>query len=147
MIEATARTIKLAIAIFAIASLARSQGFKPVTGQPENGAAAVYYDILTDGRVVKVDFLTAVGELVGTLSWEGDTPPVVLGGLVDPDREIVALLIRDRVGYPLDSGGPNILWSALPRFGVPIGHDRAVRRRLDRDSLLNEAVEQLAAAA
>jgi len=53
----------------------------------------------------------------------------------------------ERVGYPLDSGSPNILWSALVRFGVPIGHDRAVRRGLGRDGLLDKAVEQLPAAA
>ena len=62
-------------------------------------------------------------------------------------NNFVHLLDKILVGYPLDSGSPNILWSASAGFGVPIGDDRAVRRRLDRDGLLRQPVEQLAAAA
>ena len=51
------------------------------------------------------------------------------------------------VGYPLHSGSPNILWLGSPRFGVPVGDDRAVGCRFDRYGLLNQAIEQLAAAA
>ena len=51
------------------------------------------------------------------------------------------------VGYPLHSGDPKILWSASRRLGVLVGDDRAVRRRIDRDRLLNESVEEFAATA
>ena len=51
------------------------------------------------------------------------------------------------VGYPLHSGDPKILWSASRRLGVLGGDDRAVRRRIDRDRLLNESVEEFAATA
>ena len=53
----------------------------------------------------------------------------------------------DPVGYPLHSGDPKILWSASRRLGVLVGDDRAVRRRIDRDRLLNESVEEFAATA
>jgi len=74
---------------------------------------------------------------------ENALPPIY--GLENRDRHDT--LKKLEVGYPLDSGSPNILWSALVRFGVPIGHDRAVRRGLGRDGLLDKAVEQLPAAA
>jgi hypothetical protein len=42
-----------------------------------------------------------------------------------------------KVGYPLHSGSPNILWLASERFSVPIGDDLAVRRRLHGHGLLH----------
>ena len=54
---------------------------------------------------------------------------------------------KTSVGYPLHSGDPKILWSASRRLGVLVGDDRAVRRRIDRDRLLNESVEEFAATA
>ena len=57
------------------------------------------------------------------------------------------LLYSTFVGYPLHSGDPKILWSASRRLGVLVGDDRAVRRRIDRDRLLNESVEEFAATA
>ena len=56
--------------------------------------------------------------------------------------------VKPAVGYPLHSGDPKILWSASRRLGVLVGDDRAVRRRIDRDRLLNEsATEEFAATA
>ena len=49
-------------------------------------------------------------------------------------------------GYPLDSGDPKILWLGSKRL-VPLGEDRAVRRRLHCHGLLHQPVEELAATA
>ena len=51
------------------------------------------------------------------------------------------------VWYPLHSGDPKILWVTSRRLAVPVGDDRAVRRRIERDRLLNELREELAATA
>ena len=51
-----------------------------------------------------------------------------------------------RAGYPLDSGDPKILWLGSKRL-VPLGEDRAVRRRLHCHGLLHQPVEELAATA
>ena len=71
-------------------------------------------------------------------------PVPVLCDPIEVTRNLLAYKFA-RVGYPLHSGDPKILWSASRRLGVLVGDDRAVRRRIDRDRLLNESVEEFAA--
>ena len=46
------------------------------------------------------------------------------------------------MGYPLDSGNPNILWLGSRGLGVPVGDDRSIRRWVHGDCLLHKAVEE-----
>ena len=51
------------------------------------------------------------------------------------------------MGYPLDSGNPNILWLGSRGLGVPVGDDRSIRRWVHGDCLLHKAVEEFSPAA
>ena len=46
------------------------------------------------------------------------------------------------MGYPLDSGNPNILWLGSRGLSVPVGDDRSIRRWVHGDCLLHKAVEE-----
>ncbi len=52
-----------------------------------------------------------------------------------------------RMGYPLDSGNPNILWLGSRGLGVPVGDDRSIRRWVHGDCLLHKAAEEFSPAA
>ena len=59
-----------------------------------------------------------------------------------------AALIRSLImGYPLDSGNPNILWLGSRGLSVPVGDDRSIRRWVHGDCLLHKAVEEFSPAA
>ena len=51
------------------------------------------------------------------------------------------------MGYPLDSGDPNILWLGSRGLSVPVGDDRSIRRWVHGDCLLHKAVEEFSPAA
>ena len=51
------------------------------------------------------------------------------------------------MGYPLDSGNPNILWLGSRGLSVPVGDDRSIRRWVHGDCLLHKAVEEFSPAA
>ena len=52
-----------------------------------------------------------------------------------------------KIGYPLHSGNPNILWLGSRGLGVPVGDDRSIRRWVHGDCLLHKAVEEFSPAA
>ena len=55
--------------------------------------------------------------------------------------------ISGNMGYPLDSGDPNILWLGSRGLSVPVGDDRSIRRWVHGDCLLHKAVEEFSPAA
>ncbi len=57
-------------------------------------------------------------------------------------RFLIALM-----GYPLDSGNPNILWLGSRGLSVPVGDDRSIGRWVHGDCLLHKAVEEFSPAA
>ena len=64
--------------------------------------------------------------------------------------EIVCYMDVDlstEMGYPLDSGDPNILWLGSRGLSVPVGDDRSIRRWVHGDCLLHKAVEEFSPAA
>ena len=57
------------------------------------------------------------------------------------------ILEFSQMGYPLDSGNPNILWLGSRGLSVPVGDDRSIRRWVHGDCLLHKAVEEFSPAA
>ena len=55
--------------------------------------------------------------------------------------------LKTAMGYPLDSGNPNILWLGSRGLGVPVGDDRSIRRWVHGDCLLHKAAEEFSPAA
>ncbi len=55
--------------------------------------------------------------------------------------------VKAGMGYPLDSGNPNILWLGSRGLGVPVGDDRSIRRWVHGDCLLHKAAEEFSPAA
>ena len=55
--------------------------------------------------------------------------------------------LLSRMGYPLHSGDPNILWLGSRGLGVPVGDDRSIRRWVHGHCLLHKAVEEFSPAA
>lgn len=102
---------------------------------------------LTFNGFLKVDFqgsrVTSDGGLI--LIRELDER-LGLGKLIDEHLTDSRQGTNKKAGYPLDSGDPKILWLGSKRL-VPLGEDRAVRRRLHCHGLLHQPVEELAATA
>ena len=72
------------------------------------------------------------------------------GEVVQPFEtgDLIALVIGIvAMGYPLDSGNPNILWLGSRGLSVPVGDDRSIRRWVHGDCLLHKAVEEFSPAA
>ena len=59
----------------------------------------------------------------------------------------LVVIIWFEMGYPLDSGNPNILWLGSRGLSVPVGDDRSIRRWVHGDCLLHKAVEEFSPAA
>ena len=66
---------------------------------------------------------------------------------VDKGDGVLPLAERILMGYPLDSGNPNILWLGSRGLSVPVGDDRSIRRWVHGDCLLHKAVEEFSPAA
>ena len=69
---------------------------------------------------------------------KGVTPEEIAGAKRDETTHM---------GYPLDSGSPNILWLGSRGLSVPVGDDRSIRRWVHGDCLLHKAVEEFSPAA
>ena len=65
----------------------------------------------------------------------------------DDELLILRSLKTGKIGYPLDSGNPNILWLGSRGLSVPVGDDRSIRRWVHGDCLLHKAVEEFSPAA
>ena len=65
----------------------------------------------------------------------------------DDELLILRSLKTGNMGYPLDSGNPNILWLGSRGLSVPVGDDRSIRRWVHGDCLLHKAVEEFSPAA
>ena len=78
---------------------------------------------------------------------------VLLQVALSPSREVPIVTDRTasgnavKIGYPLDSGNPNILWLGSRGLSVPVGDDRSIRRWVHGDCLLHKAVEEFSPAA
>ncbi len=107
--------------------------------------------------------LESEGE-AGSVSHLGDLDPLV--ARTDASHQAVLPVVRPRprrfssvpspgqkptgnarMGYPLDSGNPNILWLGSRGLGVPVGDDRSIRRWVHGDCLLHKAAEEFSPAA
>ena len=88
--------------------------------------------------------------------WKGATAGLWAGGLLAFNEYHIGIssfaveksyYLCFVMGYPLDSGNPNILWLGSRGLSVPVGDDRSIRRWVHGDCLLHKAVEEFSPAA